>query len=341
MKYLKKPNEYSTFLQYKNNFEKPRNQICGNCWAITLASIIGDKLCIKYNLSPIYPSSIWITTIAAELSKNPKFPDFNYISNGYSCLDVAEAMINNPEKFYVKLENCFNEKQTIIYYADENKVMYNEFRPNFQLICGKLDIKYLGNNPDCCLSSLRKNEDSYYCKDFNIKDRLLNLAKIKVVKINIFKTIYKYKSEYNEEEIIQIQNLLKYFIYCNKVAIVQIFSTYQYKLYKQFFKYDENKIFEQNENYDYTDSRHDIVIFGWGKEDVPPYREFWYVRDTNSIYYKKIAFSRYDNKDYWIGIDVQFKIEDNKDFNEIFSLDSEIDSNSLNELIKNNIIVQN
>ena len=42
-------------LNYSKNIEIGRKQTIGNCWAYTIASTIGDILCIKYNLTPVYP----------------------------------------------------------------------------------------------------------------------------------------------------------------------------------------------------------------------------------------------------------------------------------------------
>ena len=50
------------------------------------------------------------------------------------------------------------------------------------------------------------------------------------------------------------------------------------------------------------DLNHAIVILGWTtiKE-----KEYWYIRDSNKFgKVKRVAFSRFDNKDFWIGPDL-------------------------------------
>ena len=63
------PTTYSAHFVFPSNIENPRYQIYGNCWAKALASLIGDKLCIKYNLLPVIPSSIWLTSMSSLIVK--------------------------------------------------------------------------------------------------------------------------------------------------------------------------------------------------------------------------------------------------------------------------------
>ncbi len=324
------PTEYAVFLKNKNMIELPRKQIFGNCWAIVLASIIGDKLSIKYNLKSIYPSSIWITSMAKEISKFDGALSFDNINVGYNCMTVALYMIKYPEKFYTKVEDCYKENETIIFETGQ-KI----YKPD-----KNIKIDYLGNKPDCCLRSLRKNNFSYYCKNKNFKDMILNSAKIKVTKLYRFMRFRKDRFDYTHDDIKYIQDMLKYFIMTHNIVVTEMIYTQEYYYYKQKFKYSiECDIFEQKENFDnfkYRMMNHSVVILGWSREKVEPYREFWYIRDSNLKYYRKVAFSRYDNKECWFGLDIHFT-HYKYDFGRSFSIDCDMDKVTLNNLIENNI----
>ncbi len=143
---------------------------------------------------------------------------------------------------------------------------------------------------------------------------------------------YVLKISYTDDKIKNIQSLLKAFIICHKVAHTSMIVTDQYTKERK-----QENIFEQKEEFDFEESvenkrYHSVVILGWGYDEVSE-RYFWYIRDTNMDFFKKIAFSRYDNKNYWIGIDIQWsdlKLD-------IFSLESSINDEDYELLLKNGI----
>jgi hypothetical protein len=109
--------EFSYELMNEKNIEKPRMQYVGNCWAIALASLIGDKFSISNNTKPIYPSSIWITSMHQDIcnkedEKNIYKKDFcvNFgIGDGFDSFYAANFMKNNNLDYYTKLGTCYPE----------------------------------------------------------------------------------------------------------------------------------------------------------------------------------------------------------------------------------------
>jgi hypothetical protein len=298
--------EFSYELMNEKNIEKPRMQYVGNCWAIALASLIGDKFSISNNTKPIYPSSIWITSMHQDIcnkedEKNIYKKDFcvNFgIGDGFDSFYAANFMKNNNLDYYTKLGTCYPELGVIEKKAKE----FGLIEKNLDEVGGTenlnfLEINYLGKTePDCCLINQKYDEIlKYYNCIFSLQT-IENLIKLRIKDVIKFKSTIKDKIDYTDKDIKTQQRLLKNFIKCNGPVLANIIAT---KEYLNSLKNEE--VFEQKIPVDF-DLDHSIIILGWTtiKE-----KEYWYIRDSNKFgKVKPVAFSRFDNKDCWIGPDL-------------------------------------
>jgi hypothetical protein len=160
-----------------------------------------------------------------------------------------------------------------------------------------LEINYLGKTePDCCLINQKYDEIlKYYNCIFSLQT-IENLIKLRIKDVIKFKSTIKDKIDYTDKDIKTQQRLLKNFIKCNGPVLANIIAT---KEYLNSLKNEE--VFEQKIPVDF-DLDHSIIILGWTtiKE-----KEYWYIRDSNKFgKVKPVAFSRFDNKDCWIGPDL-------------------------------------
>ncbi len=318
------PTTYSAHFVFPNNIETPRSQKYGNCWAKALASLMGDKLCIKYNLSPVIPSSIWITSMASLIVKKT-FLNLDQTDIGFYEYETAEFIKKDYDenkfnsKLYSKLEDCYPENETFEFLAEEYNYFYGKEPKNIK----QLDLSYFGRlfPEDCCLKNILGSEDegSYGCKtvydsDFDFKSANDSDGKIFITNLYKYNLQHFGKEEHNYRTIKAYQRVLKKFIYCNNLAVTVMNATDQY-LRERY----EDKIFEQTEEITKI-GLHAVVILGYDYDEISE-RQFWYIRDTNTYHISKVAFSREDNKDFWIGIDILLH-----ESHAIFSIDCDVEN---------------
>lgn len=130
--------EFSYEFMNGKNIEKPRMQYVGNCWAIALASLIGDKFSISNNTKPIYPSSIWITSMHRDIcdkedEENIYIKDICVdfgIGGGFDSFYAANFMKNNNIDYYTKLESCYPELGVIEKKTKEFGLIEKKFKRN-------------------------------------------------------------------------------------------------------------------------------------------------------------------------------------------------------------------
>ena len=72
---------------------------CGGCWAFSMASALGDRYSLKYNIESPYPSSVWLIT-------NARPPQ---IASNVECLTGGNTYYAGKwlERNSVKLEECW------------------------------------------------------------------------------------------------------------------------------------------------------------------------------------------------------------------------------------------
>ncbi len=311
--------------------EPSRFQSYKNCWANAIASLVGDTFCLENNLLPIIPSSIWITSMRKDACEYYNLPkcDFPTLNIGFNTGLLIEYMKRNKNKYYVKLERCFPELDTIqMIFEKENK--YADYELDDSDIEDNLDKKmlmmklnYFDNIYDnCCvkednIKGKRKRLDCILPK--NEKNELEMIFQLKIK--NFYKIDFDIlsKENYTSTKIKNIQNMIKQIIYCKKKPILtSILSTKEYSFNLQNLKLNnyyyqiKTKVLSKAElsalglnNY----TKHAIIIYGWEKNKENN-QEYWIVRDSNIYSFEysfyKIPFSTMDNIDYWIGCDIDW-----------------------------------
>ncbi len=268
-------------------------QALSNCWAISLASVIGDAYCIKNKLKAIYPSSMWITTLLNDYLYVPKpiAPKVDLSSL------LKEDFLYFLQGKYLKLEKCYPQNKTIDFFY--GKRLKNAELPKCCLDCiatefekEKKDInkKYsCRNDPEIC----SKNDIIY---NFNIR---IEKFYYKNERINIEKEKKNFKNNIN---------IIKHMIKCHGTILTSIDYTDEYSLYKQNIlreKMANNEIgthnipiFEPTIKGKIKDI-HTISVVGWGKDGFGT--DFWWVRDPQLSFLLKITFPRTDNFEYYTG----------------------------------------
>lgn len=282
------PKEYSIHLSYPDNIYVGRTQILSNCWAYALATIAGYILSIKYDLKPVILSTIWVTSVKKLITKNTGI--LSGIDYGFYAEVTAQYMLENEIPF--KLESCFPEKETLKKLCQEYDIDY--VNKDLTFIERHLKLYYLGHE-ECCIQN-RNNYGDCEKLDFSKDEDLRNYEQFNFnVKIT---RIIPFIVEFSEKNISEIQKNLKQFIWCNKLAISVMICTdeYEEKLYNQ-------DIFIQKESLNNHNiiGYHQIIILGWGKDEKTGL-EFWYIKDSNLPFLKKIVFT--DSLDTCIGVDI-------------------------------------
>ncbi len=301
---------------FLSNIESTRPQIYSTCWAYMITSLIGDTFSLQKNITPILPSVIW--TISMRNNVCPYYRSkYNTICqtgnfSNYNVFEILQYMSKNKDKFFIKLERCFPVNETInMIITDDSSFKLSE----------NTKFNYLGEKYfDCCMNKIsytnflknifdwRKNEISEIdcIKPISEIDKLLCDFNIKVTHVFELKKINKDKKDITEIDIINRQNNLKVLLTCNLPFLTTIIITQDYKdfinnLYKNYSS--STTYFEPNTNIDdnHTYGYHAIIVYGWSRKDN---KEYWIVRDSNIPIFYKIKFSDFENKNKWIGCDI-------------------------------------
>lgn len=299
----KLPPRYSWKFEHPEQIEYSRAQgDCGSCWALTIASCLGDRFAIKYGIKSPYPSALWLIT-ACGIN-----PDMCTGGGGCDGGYRQEACEWLTEGGFLKLESCWP----------------------YELLLGevaeKTNIKYLGSTipDDCC----------FYCCPAES-----DIEKLKAgVKFTIepkswkeFSAITKW-GNYSEEDITFMINCIKEEIICNGPVMASFIitdefdewysdlcdpDTITYPVFESTMDTSDyilnfHKYMDVEDEFNSFEGVHAIVITGWGMYGDVPY---WECRQTNGSKdedgiplpfegYIFLAMSRFDNQKYWIGPDI-------------------------------------
>ncbi len=285
MYFLNLPSNWSWFVQAPHQIEISRDQgRCACCWAIAVASCLGDRFAIKYNIKSPKPS-ILSAVLLCQQNKN-MCGNKNGCYGGNS-IKLVNMLITG---YYLGLEKCLNFEKTLNQITDEkNDISYKKKVFSY-------DLNTVNN---LCRKDLIKN----------IKFQIEKANWLKVIDINSMKKGFYTRKEIRDticqmkKSIIEEGPIIGEFIVSDKLA--KIFN-YQFNSYENMPVYSRpiDEDIEKTEN-------HVAVITGWGKaynqEDIlVPYWEirnsFGYDKNFYGIF--KIEMTTYERQKYSFGIDV-------------------------------------
>lgn len=211
-----------------NNFElEPgRFQSFKNCWANSLASLIGDTFCLQNNLQPVIPSVIWITSMRKDACNYYKLQNCEKLSlqSGFNTELMAKYMMENQDKYFVKLEKCFPELDTVQMISDDLGIGYNSDSEEEDDRLYQVKLEYLGNvYSNCCIKEEiidGKRKPLNCLIPNNEKEELEMTFNLKIE--NFYKIEYDFsnKENYTAEKIKNLQNIIKTIIYCKRKPIL-------------------------------------------------------------------------------------------------------------------------
>ena len=289
------PNNFSWRKNGADQIEKGgvRNQFqCGSCWSFSIASVLGDRFALMNQIQSPYPSTAWLAS-QAENSE----PPFNVPAcNGNNVFYFLKWLSDN--KIGVKLENCWPYK--II--SDSGTFGGPQLSQDGLMTApASLNTPELSNCCfNCCGSQIQDETNVLlYCKPE--KDNAGNFN-IKYFGLNIDSTN---GNDYTQNDIDIIIREIQIEILTNGPVSTSLM------VYDDFMTYWKNdaplgKIYSRNNSPDNNQhGGHAVGITGWGIQDG---QKFWEIRNswgpTGDNGYCKIAFSKLENKEYWIAVDV-------------------------------------
>jgi len=245
---------------------------CGGCWAFAVASALGDRYSLKYNIESPYPSSTWLISNASP-------PE---IESNESCIKGGNTYLASEwleqDGNGVKLEQCWP------YSIIRNK-NYTNPEPLEQLpsdccfnCCNNIYTKELSS----ILLTCEKGSTKYLVDGVKVNPAILDSEPI----INEKSTIEIIKSEiYNYGPVVS-----SFFVYDD-------FKNYWIK------DAPDGEIYIRKS--DVKIGGHAVVITGWGNDDGI---DFWEIRNswgnTGDKGYCKIAMSTSTPKNKWVCIDI-------------------------------------
>lgn len=330
------------FLGNLIELEPGREQKFPTCWAYAVASLIGDTLSLQENILPIIPSTTWIISMHNHVCKKYYSDDLRCNKptfGGYSPLEILHYMSRNSTEFYAKLEKCFSENDTVNFIEFENFIKSAINIPIQNIIIDYLGYMY----PNCCL---KENAGIIQCqKPTDILSNLQCKFNIKVKFLKYINFFEKGKDNITDNELKYFQDNIKYVLFCRKRPLISaIIATNDYiKFMKEEVSKGNTYFIPDTEIFSKEDMiilgiqnvKHAIVIYGWETKDGV---EYWIVRDSNITKYGytfyKIPFSTIKNRDYWIGCDIDWILDNKFRVNSFTSfIDVEVDEDSLLRMI--------
>jgi len=282
----------------KNGFDQiekggVRNQFqCGSCWSFSIASVLGDRFALMNQLQSPYPSTTWLAS-QAETSE----PPFNVPGcNGNNVFYFLKWLTEN--QIGVKLENCWPYK--II--SDSTAFGGPQLSPDSLMTApASLNTPELSNCCFNCCGPQVQEESNVLLFCAPEKDNAGNFN-IKYFGLNIDSTN---GNDYTQSDIDKIIREIQIEILTNGPV-----ST-SFMVYQDFMNYwktdaSKGKIYSRNNDPNNNiNGGHAVVITGWGVQDG---QKFWEIRNswgaTGDGGYCKIAFSKLENKDFWVAVDI-------------------------------------
>jgi len=288
----KLPDNFSWYKKDNNIIEDGRrNQgSLGCCWSMASASVLGDRIAIKYKKESPYPSSAFLM-LCGNGDYTPS--DQNCGGNNYI---AVQFMQNNG----LKLESCFPYSD-FVNFSNNTTVKY---------IKGDGSCKYL---PDNCCSRCCSNKQSnvLFTAAKNSKDHSSGT----IVSLNNDGTVN------NEATTTAIQKeIMSHGPVLTSFFVFNDFQTFwQNNIINNFSKRIKNNTFEDicpdvyiPNSQSGAAGAHSVAIVGWGYDEVTKKR-FWEVRnswgrvslgDKYGPGIMRFAFSLDTPKNSWTGIDI-------------------------------------
>lgn len=294
MYFLDLPLNWSWFIKAPHQIEISRNQgKCACCWAIAVASCLGDRFALRYNIKSPKPS---ILSAVFLCQKNKNMCGNKNGCYGGNSIKLVNMLITG---YYLGLEKCLNFKKTL------NQITNERNELNYEKKIFNHDLKNIKN---ICKKDLVKNikfkiEKANWIKPVNIQD----MKKGFYTREEINNTIYMIK-----KNIIEEGPIIGEFIVSDYLA--QIFN-------HSFESYESMPVYSRplDEDIEKTEN-HVVVITGWGKSYnqhgiLVPY---WEIRNSygyNKNFYGifKIEMTTFERQKYSFGIDLPiYNLKTNK-----------------------------
>lgn len=271
--------------------ERARDQEkCGACWALSIAGVLGDRVALMNRIKSPYPSALWLISACMDPENNiSDMPMCGEPPNGceggvvHVCLDYL------TNYGFTKLEKCWPYKLILNTRNSDGKGNYKQ-------------IPWVGGRyaDFSCLGCLKPPPD-------DPQKVLLPTVKLSIQLVTYFTTSTEW-GDFEEEEIRNIQNMIKKEILCRGTVLSSVIITDELEHWLETVGASSTPFFIPTSREAKDLEVHSVCITGWV---VVGGTEFWEIRNTYGEEYGDggyiyIAMSRVDNQDLWIGPDIPY-----------------------------------
>ena len=242
---------------------------CGGCWAFSLASCLGDRYALKYNIAAPYLSAAWVISNA----KPPNIPSNLECQTGGNTYTGSKWL----ERYGAKLEICW--PYSII--RDHNYVSPNN----------------LSNLPEnCCYNCCSDKVTSGFI--FKVQENSTKYIADLLATDSVNQV---------DNEIINVESTIRaiQLEIMNNGPVVTSFNVYSDFMDYWMKDAASGKVYIRNS--DEPNGGHAVVITGWGEQEGIKYweiRNSWGL--TGDKGYCKIAMSISTPKDKWVQVDIPY-----------------------------------